>query len=407
MRKFILMGMICAALPTLRVGAQQISELDDVEFFHVSQEVQPPALAQNQPPQSSPSDRRIDPTLAAADTALRSTAARRRLARTPEMFGDFFGPQIVIVGEGGMLATQSPGPGGGVTKVADSNKATIGCRDYMFYNHFHNASAAELGSIFGPLDANRSHIDRFTFGFERPLGVSQWSAELRIPIFVDLDQSVGGVPAISAGEFGNVAAILKRELVATDVAVLSSGLGVSLPTGGDVHGDDGVAIWRVRNDAVHLLPFIAVQRQFETFFLHGFVQMDIDVNGNAASVDDGFDSAVVNNQTLFFIDLGVGRWFYRNAEATRLRGVAGLFEIHYETALQDADVVTLSGIGADVTIGNTTNRFDVVNLTAAIQADLGQRSSMRIGASAPVTQGDDRFFDAEVALQLIIRCCDQ
>ena len=376
----------------------------------------PGFVPSEQPPQSLPEDltalqdRQFDPALAADDSALRMAASQRRLARTPEMFGDFLGPQLCLPIDDPTLKQTAVAPGGGITKISDANKAAIGCRTYLIYNHFHNAieAALEVGPGFDEL--KRSSIDRFVFGLERPLGASPWSAEFRVPIFVDLGPSFPGVSTYDAGNMGNIAGILKRELYSTDVAVLSAGLGVSLPTGDDIDaaGDDEFLL--IRNEAVHLLPFVGVQRLWDRWFLHGFAQLDIDVNGNTVEGERTFfDSDVLTDQTLLFLDLSVGRWFYQNDYSPYVRGLAGLFEIHYETALEDADIVVLD-IGpfpGPATIGNMINRFDVVHVTAALQADLGQRASLRVGASAPVTSGDNRFFDAEVAVQLIIRCHHQ
>lgn len=398
------------------IDAQETDSQESDTFLLVSQEAQPPALQppapqtqgmqpgnQNQP--QIPADRQFDPTLAAADTALRTAAAQQRLAQTPEMFGDFFGPQFHVDGEGGSFSLQIPSPGGGVTKVADSNKAAIGCRNYVFYNHFHNAMEVAELPIIGPPIVVRDHIDRITMGFERPIGQTDSSFELRVPFFADLDVNLSSGASVHTGEIGNIAGILKRELYRTEDSVFSVGLGTSLPTGGDTHADIGGGFVRIRNDAVHLLPFIAAQRNLDPFFIHAFVQLDVDLNGNLVSVDNGFDTGVVRNQTMLFVDLGMGKWFYRDPNAPMVTGLAGLFEVHYQTALEDADMVTLMAIGQDITFGGSPNRFDVVNLTGALQFDLGQRSSLRVGASAPVTQGTDRFFDAEFAVQWIIRCC--
>ena len=418
--KRILAGIALTALiaVTCTRGAQAEDGLDEplLRFAVQQDEVppppgfQPPEAQPNEDTGTSPSDRTVDPTLAAQDTALRSAAARRRLARTPEMFGDFFGPTIILPIDDPTLVQSSAGPGGGVTKISDSNKAAIGCRTYLLYNHFHNAIQAEL-DLGGPLnELRKAHIDRFTLGLERPLGNTNWSAEFRVPIFVNLGTSFPGVSTFDAGELGNIAGIFKRELYRTEDAVLSAGLGVSLPTGDDVLAGGDNEFLLIRNEAVHLMPFIAVQRQWESWFLHGFVQADFDLNGNTVEGERTFfDSGVLNDQTLLFVDLGIGRWLYRNEYAPFVRGLAGMFEIHYETALQDADIVTLD-IGlfpGPATLGNTINRFDVINVTGAIQVNIGQRSSLRVGASAPLTQPDNRFFDAEVAAQFIIRCHQQ
>ena len=396
---------IAAVAPMSSVG-QQLDE-EGLIRFAVQQDDEVPVPPGMQPPQS-PSDRQLDPTLAAQDTALRMAAARRRLARTPEMFGDFFGPTIVLPIDDPTLIQTAAGPGGGVTKVSDANKAAIGCRNYLLYNHFHNAIRAEL-DVGLETEIRKAPIDRFTLGFERPLGCSPWSVEFRLPIFANLGTEFAGISTYDAGEMGNIAGILKRELYKTDCGVLSAGLGISLPTGDDINaaGDNETLV--IRNEAVHLMPFAAVQRNWESWFLHGFVQVDVDLNGNTVEGErTSFDSGVLNDQTLLFVDLGVGRWFYQDDCAPVIKGVAGLFEVHYETALQDADIVVLD-IGpfpGPATVGNLINRFDVVNITGAIQIDLGPRSTLRIGASLPVTQYDDRFFDAEIAAQWIVRCRD-
>jgi hypothetical protein len=45
----------------------------------------------------------------------------------------------------------------------------------------------------------------------------------------------------------------------------------------------------------------------------------------------------------------------------------------------------------------------VVNLTAAIHAELAQYSSLRVGGVFPLRDPDNRFFDAEVTVQFIQR----
>jgi hypothetical protein len=72
--------------------------------------------------------------------------------------------------------------------------------------------------------------------------------------------------------------------------------------------------------------------------------------------------------------------------------------------LEDADIVDLAAGGCpNMIVGNVINRFDVVQVTAAIQATIGRRAVFRVGGVVPLTAQDDRFFDAEVAAQLIFR----
>ena len=70
---------------------------------------------------------------------------------------------------------------------------------------------------------------------------------------------------------------------------------------------------------------------------------------------------------------------------------------------QDADQLTLDvGGGGDIMVGSLMNRFDVFNITAALQVDFGRYTSVRIGGSAPARVAPDRFFEAEFSVQVII-----
>jgi hypothetical protein len=320
------------------------------------------------------------------------------------MFGDFFGPAISIAFGESVLMRKSPVPGGGIAKIADNNKAAISRRCYVTYNHFHNANEGIQPAFTRPIN-DRPHIDRFTFGMELPLGESPWSAELRVPVIASLDIERRGFFAYDVGTSGNMAMILKRELHRTNEGVLSLGLGTSLPTGGDIAMAADTASVSIRNEAVHLLPFAAVQRVYGDWFFHGFAQLDINANGNTVIGDHAITlQGVVDDQTLLFVDVGIGHWLYRNEDAGWLTGLAGLLECHYETALENADIVDLAvGSGLNTIVGNTINRFDVVHLTAAIQATIDPHTVLRVGGVLPLTTRDDRFFDAEVAVQVILR----
>jgi hypothetical protein len=89
-------------------------------------------------------------------------------------------------------------------------------------------------------------------------------------------------------------------------------------------------------------------------------------------------------------------------------GLAGLVEVHYLTALEETDVVT--GVHATpftptatLDLRNRANRFDVVNLTTGLHAELARDTTLRLGGVLPLRDGDNRFFDFEVIAQLCRR----
>jgi hypothetical protein len=111
----------------------------------------------------------------------------------------------------------------------------------------------------------------------------------------------------------------------------------------------------------------------------------------------------LNDQTLFSVDVGVGRWLYRDIFAPAVTGVAAMAELHYTTTLQDADEV---GGVVDTTLlafGNTLNRSDVLNLTMGLHVEIALDTSLRIGGSVPLRADPDRNYDAEVLAQIIHR----
>jgi hypothetical protein len=88
--------------------------------------------------------------------------------------------------------------------------------------------------------------------------------------------------------------------------------------------------------------------------------------------------------------------------------------LHYTTTLQDADTVAVAplpqpGLPPTNSITNRFNRFDILNLSAGLHTQIGDRSNLRVAAVVPlrlnnqnengVNIATDRFFDAEVIVQ--------
>lgn len=341
-----------------------------------------------------------------------------RLARLPDIFGDSFGRGGVLTASNTLpLVTTSTdvllAGGSRGLKVAEHNKALPMDRVYLAYNHFHNA--AENTIVAPPLAAATTNlsIDRYTLGIEKRFADDLWSLEVQMPFTGSLAVAdPGGLAASQSGNFGNLSAILKRLVYYDEQTSVAVGLGVETPTGSDFTTRTSVVSYRVSNDALHLHPYLGVLRSpNDDVFFHAFVQLDVATHGNRVTFDDtlaaGNFAGRYNDQTLLYVDVSGGYWLWRDP-CCGARGLAAIAEFHYTSALNDTDFlfatpVGIGGGGHVMTLTNPANRVDVVNFTAALHAQIDPLTSFRVGGVFPLRNPDNRFFDAEVAAQLIRR----
>jgi len=363
----------------------------------------------DEPEQPSPNDRvALTRTAVPAVTSLaRYRRSRFRLASVPNMYGDTLPPggQLAITKGLGIALTDLPLAGGARRiKVSENNKALPMDRLILNYNHFHNARGFFYDFLGPPIEADfNDSIDRFTIGFEKTFFNEQWSLDLRLPLVSRYSVTIPRpVPAysIAGEEIGNLHATVKGLLYADEQLALSAGLGIDLPTGGDVSGTmGGIYTFGVSNDAVHLAPFIGfVHHPDDIWFTHGFLEVDLPLGGNRVSVDAA--TGKLNEQSVLNVDLAGGCWLYRNLNAPVVTGVASIVELHYTTTLNDADLVTFTPIAFDFNFSNFANQMDVVNATIGLHVELARNTTLRLGGVLPLTDGDNRFFDAEVMAQV-------
>ena len=342
-----------------------------------------------------------------------------RLASLPDMFGDSFA-------RGGVLTATNTLPlvtnttdvllagGSRGLKVAEHNKAIPMNRAYLAYNHFHNAAESRIEAPPSPPVTDSLSIDCWTLGLESRFADGLWSLEVQMPFTGDLDViDPAGLAESHSGQIGNLSAILKRLVYYDPQTSVVVGLGVEAPTGSDFSSRTAVVSYLISNDAVHLHPYLGVLRSpNDSLFFHGFLQLDVATHGNLVTFDDttgpGNVAGRFNDQTLLYADVGGGYWFWHDPCAGPVTGLAALIEVHYTTTLNDTDTlfatpVGVGGGGHVMDLTNPANRVDVVNLTAAVHAELAQYTSLRVGGIVPLRDPDDRFFDAEVAVQLIQR----
>ncbi len=334
-----------------------------------------------------------------------SQGSALRLASAPNMFGDFFnqGGQVSMTGTVNALADMPLAGGGRRAKIAENNKALPVDRCYFMYHHFQNALSANPNTLLPGLTRDFS-VDRYTIGMEKTFFDGLWSIDVRMPFTRQYGVSPGKF-AVGAGDIGNLSIGLKRLLAVSDRGALAAGLLIDTPTGSDATCRAATTNITMHNDAVHLSPFVGfLAAPNDCFFYHGFLQVDVAANGNRIDYADNYlvssgRLGTLSEQTLMHVDFSVGRWLYRNSCRRGMTGLASIIEFHYTTALQDADVISGTLGGTSASFGNLRNRFDIVNLTVGLHAEMARKTTIRVAGVFPLN-AVDRPFDSEVQVSV-------
>ena len=367
-----------------------------------------------------PAPRPTAPSVAIAPRGTATGPRQSGLASVPNMFGDC-GPttaNITIRNANGAILDAGfdlPVIGGARTgKMAENGNALPVDRVYFLYNHFHNAFEMESQFVAppGPAFNRQDPIDRYTLGLEKTFFDQMTSVEIRMPFNGQLDADLPGL-TVSNGSVGNLAVILKALLYQDDYLGVGVGLAIDTPTGSDTIARTSDQNLQFFNEAVHFLPYIGFlyspgDAQFgwgDSWFMSGFFQFDAAASGNPVALIDPVsqlrtDLGTFTEQNAIFLDFSLGYWLYRDPDAYRCTGLAVIGEAHYTTSVQDADLVAATAGGTGAVVSCPLNRFDVVNLVAAVQALFFDASALRVGAVLPAGMAEDkRFFDAAVQVQ--------
>ncbi len=301
-----------------------------------------------------------------------------------------FSPAVVVIREP-IMVNIPPGGGAAVRRIKISENTSPQPRCRVFFNY----------SFFNDVIAGIGDVNRYTFGIEHCMADQTRSIEVRMPFAATLaaDQTAGVQSKDT--EWGNLTIVGKQVLLQNDRSLFSAGLGVTVPTGSDsrLFFPNGQQILQIDNEAVHLLPFVAVMSQpNDRWFWQGFLQFDVDTNGNPVRGDLSGQNlsqfGVLQDTTLMFVDFGFGYQLYQNPYGT-IAGIAPMAEVHYATTIQDADFADGNGF----MIRDFTNRFDVVNLTLGLNIFGRNGGSIRPGFVIPLRSGDDDQFDYEAQIQ--------
>jgi hypothetical protein len=317
-------------------------------------------------------------------------------------------PSQLVGGAGLPLAA-----GSRIGKIAENDSPIPRDRFFFNYNHFHNVFQVfeQPNPPIGPLIVRQQPIDRYTIGVEKTFFDGMTSVELRMPIIGNFDTQLQNV-GVTGGNAGNLTVVLKGLLYMDEALAVGAGMSIETPTGSDIQTRMGTTRLQIENEATHLLPYIGFVWSpgdprwgwGSGWFVTGFAQIDVAASSNPVGVlgPGGLTSqslGKLTEQNLGFLDLGVGYWLYRDPEAPRMTGLAAIAEIHYTSTLQDADQVQGLIDGNPISIGNTANRFDVVNGTVGVQMLLFDTSSLRVGGVFPIGNEDRRLFDSEIQVQ--------
>lgn len=376
-----------------------------------------------------------------------TSRGRIRLARAPNMFGDFFQtpPALTFVlpqtSDSGLSQPeilspipgeiQNPMIGGGPRlKISDNFSPIPRHRIFVQTHYFHELYRAEIADSTNPSlgqFSRRESLFLTTIGAEFLLPQDNASLELRLPMIgapstnsLLVDPVFGPTASQSASRevFGNLSVIYKRVLRENQNALLSGGLGLSIPIAGDVKGNLADVDYVITNETLNIIPFLSLltaPRDDVFFQLHA--QLDIPVD------DDDF---FFQEQPSFFltgsprsgrfgsyresilasIDAQLGWQMYRQPRGAFLRSVSGVLECRATTALTPS---TAPGGIAGELLGETDTAVVVdlqdvdsqptyVNFTFGLQLQLAESWHLRAGHVIPLINNGG--FRSESMLQL-------
>ena len=291
----------------------------------------------------------------------------------------------------------SPGSGGAVGRVKIAENTSPLPRDRMFFNYSYFDGV--------PLTKGGINVNRFTPGFEKTIQDGTASIEVRTPFATTLGSNVS-TPGVSDGndlEFGNVSITYKSLFHRDEEVALSAGLQTSLPTGDPINVNlaDGSTIFKVKNQSVHLMPFVGgLYTPNERFFSQGFVQFDFAANGDDILADLDFTKlrrvGTVQESSFLYLDWSAGYWTYlAEDEGAFLTGVAPIVELHFNQSLQHRDVVTLPG---NFQFGTAGRNFSVMNAVLGTTFQFGPQSALTAAYATPLGGGADQQFNGEFRL---------
>lgn len=374
---------------------------------------QPPATQPQRPPAPAP-PAQPQPQFNPFANAQPNQPFLARLSRAPDMFGDFYQSQTAQFTTNGTAGgprqelLHLPLAGGSQRFKNEHGRALPGDRIFGFYNLY--TDAVQSSPLSPGVQSTSANVNRFVVGFEKTFFDGNASIELRQPLSSPISFASPDAN-FQTDTIGNLVVNLKAMLFSDESQAFSLGLAVNTPTGSDLSvalPKSTTSNFLIQNNAVHLIPYLAYQAApSEDFFFNGFLQFDTPTNANDVRIQTGtgagrtFQNSSLTDQTLMYVDTSFGYWLYRDPDAEWLNGLAGLLELHYTTALNNADIVRAAD--QSLVIGSQTGRLDTLNMAFGLHTQLGRSTILRTAYITPLRDGNHRFFDGEFTVAVIFR----
>ncbi len=303
--------------------------------------------------------------------------------------------QVFAPGPVAAVNINNPTNGGGVGRTLIAEDSSPLPRDRFIFNYdfFNNV----------PLTVAGWDVNRFTFGFEKTFFQERASFELRIPFASTLDSGfIIGSPS-DTGEFGNLRLSLKGLFYKSNSFNSSAGLALSIPTGNDtrVFLPNGTELAKIDNEAFLITPFLAgLWTPNDRFFAQGWLAFDFDAAGNTTYANVNQQGLIrvgeLDSQVLMQLDFQAGYWLCRRGnQGPVLRGFAPFVELHYNTSLNDSDIIRFNGF----VIGDTLNEYEELNVTTGCVAQIGDNLNLSLGLVFPLLESPDRSFDYQLGFR--------
>ncbi len=332
-----------------------------------------------------------------------STSAVSQRAFSPSMIGDGFAPAPfkVMFKEGGSSGQSGayisvPGAGGsvGTSKIVENASPIPRDRVYFNYSDFNGV----------PLTVNGVNVNRYTPGFEKTFFNGMSSIEVRTPFASTLSNNLYVFDSNNGGstQFGDLTIYLKQLFYRSETFAASAGLGFELPTASNtnVYGFANQQLFSVKNQAVHLLPFLgSVYSPNDQLFVQQFLQFDFDANGNSVQTNSPNSSPTtvgrLTDMSYLYYSIGAGYWLYNNPGSDQfLTRIAPIVELHYNKSLTSTDLVS----APPQFIGAQGINQDLLNGTIGVTAMFKQNSTLTLGYVTPLSSIDHRQFNSEFRL---------
>lgn len=348
---------------------------------------------------ATPSELQLN--LAAAPGIARGDAVGQRNTT----IGDFFGGGGVIFGQTWGNASNefdiAMPLAGGDRRFKITEQTSPIPMDRMFFNYHVFTNAV------GDANGNEIDLNRYVFGLEKTFWNGMASLEIRVPfeggVSSNQTQMIRSPIQNRGTEFGNISLVPKFLLLREPGFALSTGLGIAMPTASDAVLESGSVRVEFENESWQLQPFIGVYRCCGRSWCIFYTQADFTTVGDTVSSFDNsamVDRGIYNNQNLLHFDLSAGYWLYQN-NRRRMRGIAGIGELHYTTTLNDPDSVTAGRPSNGDVLTNPYGSLNSLNLTAGIRLFVGDNNTVTFSGAAPLRKGDGSdLFDGEISLQI-------